>query len=68
MRLYLDDNNTDRRVVAQLQRAGHIVVLPAEVGHAGASDAQHFAEAIRRTAPLLTRNYKDQSSPRHPLH
>lgn len=30
MRLYLDDNITDQRVVAQLQRVGHMVVLPAE--------------------------------------
>ena len=59
MRLYLDDNITDRRVVAQLQRVGHMVVLPAEAGHAGASDAQHFTQAIHRTATLLTRNYKD---------
>ena len=35
MRLYLDDNLTDRRVVAQLHRAGHTVVLPADIGHAG---------------------------------
>jgi hypothetical protein len=59
MRLYVDDNLTDRRVVAQLQRAGHTVVLPAEVSHTGALDAQHFAQAIRHTAALLTRNYKD---------
>ena len=30
MRLYLDDNITDRRVVAQLQRMGHAVRLPTE--------------------------------------
>jgi predicted nuclease of predicted toxin-antitoxin system len=59
MRLYLDDNLTDRRVVAQLRRAGHTVVLPAEVGRTGAPDAQHFAEAIRQAAALLTRNYQD---------
>src|SRR5262249_38428901 len=59
MRLYLDDNLTDRRVVAELHRAGHTVVLPAALGHAGASDAYHFAQAIHHTAALLTRNYKD---------
>jgi predicted nuclease of predicted toxin-antitoxin system len=59
MRLYVDDHLTDRRVVAQLQRTGHTVVLPAEVGHTGASDAQYFAQAIRHAAALLTRNYKD---------
>jgi Domain of unknown function (DUF5615) len=59
MRLYADDNLTDRRIVAQLQRAGHAVGFPAEVGYAGASDAQHFTQAIHRTAALLTCNYKD---------
>ena len=59
MRLYLDDNLTDRRVVARLQRASHTVVRPADIGAAGASDAHHFAHAIRHTAALLTRNYKD---------
>ena len=59
MRLYLDDNLTDRRVVAALRRVGHTVVLPSEVGRAGAPDARHFAEAIHHAAVLLTRNYQD---------
>ena len=59
MRLYLDDNITDRRVVTHLQRVGHAVVLPTEVGHTGASDAQHFTATIRHRAVLLTQNYKD---------
>jgi hypothetical protein len=37
MRLYRDDNITDRRVVAHLQRAGHAVVLPAAVVIPGSS-------------------------------
>ncbi len=57
MMLYLDDDSVDRRLVAQLQRAGHSVVLPAEAGYVGASDAQHFTHAIRQAVPLLTRNY-----------
>jgi len=59
MRLYLDDNPIDRRVVAELRRAGHTGVLPSDVGRAGAPDAQHLAEAIRQAAVLLTRNYQD---------
>lgn len=59
MRIYLDDNITDRRVVAQLRRMGHAVLLPAEVGHAEASDATHFAAAIRQGVVLLTQNAKD---------
>ena len=42
MRVYLDDNITDRRVVAQLQRMGHRVRLPTDVGQSGASDAKHL--------------------------
>ena len=59
MRLYLDDNITDRRVVAQLQRLGHAVRLPAEMGQSGVSDAKHLASAIRHTDVLLTQNYQD---------
>ena len=59
MRLYLDDNMTDRRLVAQLQRAGHTVIVPAEVGQDGVSDAQHLAYAIRHNAVLLTQDVKD---------
>jgi len=50
MRLYLDDKITDRRVVAQLHRMGHVVLLPSAVGHSGVSDAKqryfpsHFPE------------------------
>ena len=59
MRLYLDDNITDRRVVAQLQRMGHVVLLPAAVGYAGVSDAKHLAHAIREDYVLLSQNYQD---------
>src|SRR5262245_10553804 len=59
MRLYLDDNITDRRVVAQLQRMGHVVRLPAAAGYSGASDARHLAYAIREGYVLLTQNYQD---------
>jgi hypothetical protein len=59
MRLYLDDKSTDRRVVAHLQRLGHVVLLPAAVGHSGVSDAKHLAYAIREGYVLLTQNYQD---------
>ena len=59
MRLYLDDNITDRRVVAQLHRMGHAVLLPAAVGSSGVSDAKHLAYAIRQVYVLLTQNYQD---------
>ena len=59
MRLYWDDNITDRRVAAQLQRMGHVVLLPAAVEHSGGSDAKHLAYAIREDYVLLTQNYQD---------
>src|SRR5215831_8566493 len=59
MRLYLDDNITDRRMVAQLQWMGHVVLLPAAVGYSGVSDAKHLAYAIRESYVLLTQNYQD---------
>jgi predicted nuclease of predicted toxin-antitoxin system len=59
MRLYLDENITDRRVVAHLLRLGHTVLVPAEVGQAGALDATHLAYAIRYGVVLLTQDYQD---------
>jgi hypothetical protein len=32
MKIYLDDNVTDRGLAALLRKAGHAVVLPVEVG------------------------------------
>ncbi len=59
MKLYLDDNMTDQRVVTQLQRAGHAVSVPTDVGHDGAPDAQHLLYAIRSASVLLTQDVKD---------
>jgi len=59
MRLYLDDNITDRRVVAQLQRMGHVVLLPAAAEHSGVSDAKHLTYTIREGYVLFTQNYQD---------
>jgi len=58
MRLYLGDNITDRRVVAQLQRMGHAVLLPVAIRHSGGSDAKHLAYAIREGYARLTQNYE----------
>lgn len=59
MNLYLDDNITDRRLVAGLRQAGHDVVIPTETGLDGASDASHFAYAIRENRVLLTQDIND---------
>src|SRR5438093_316557 len=59
MNLYLDDDSADRRLVAELRKAGHTVVLPIDVDLAGASDARHLAHAIRQSSVVLTRNHDD---------
>ena len=60
MNLYLDDNITDRRLVAGLRQAGHDIVIPTAAGQDGASDASHFAYAIRENRIiLLTQDVND---------
>ena len=59
MRIYLDDNLTDRRVVRELRQSEHDVVLPGAVGHSGVSDAKHLAYAMRHSYVFLTQNYQD---------
>lgn len=55
MRIYLDDNITDQRVVRELRQSEHDIVLPGAVGHSGVSDAKHLAYAIRHSYPPNTR-------------
>ena len=59
MNLYLDDDTADRRVVAFLTRAGHRVIIPAEVQLRGAPDAQHLIYAIQQSLVIMTRNHDD---------
>ena len=59
MLLYLDDDSIHRVVVALLRKAGHDVVLPADVGLSGADDAVHLTHAVRVGRPLLSYNHDD---------
>ncbi len=59
MRLYVDDNLVDPHLVGLPRRAGHTVLLPADVGSAGASDPKHFLHSIRQAHALLSANYTD---------
>jgi hypothetical protein len=59
MNLYLDDDIADHRLAALLRRAAHGVLLPADAGTAGASDARHLARAVEAGFVLLTRNHDD---------
>ncbi|MFL5242477.1 MAG: DUF5615 family PIN-like protein [Gemmataceae bacterium] len=59
MKIYLDDNITDGRLVTQLQKAGHGVVSPLDVGTSGMTDPNHLIFAIKQRLVLLTKNYDD---------
>ena len=59
MNLYLDDDTADRRLVALLSNAGHVVVVPAEVQLSRAPDTRHFIHAIRQALVLVTRNHDE---------
>lgn len=59
MRLYLDDNMVDRRLVSLLRKSGHHVVLPSEVGLSGTSDPKHLVQSLQARLVLLTYNQKD---------
>jgi predicted nuclease of predicted toxin-antitoxin system len=59
MNLYLDDDTADRQLVRRLSRAGHVVVVPAEVNLSGAPDTRHLIHAMRQSLILVTRNHDD---------
>jgi predicted nuclease of predicted toxin-antitoxin system len=59
MRLYLDDNTASPLLARLLRKAGHDVVLPAEVGTAGKDDSVHLAQAIKEGRVCLTQDYVD---------
>jgi predicted nuclease of predicted toxin-antitoxin system len=59
MKLYLDDNSCKGLLAILLRKAGHTVVVPSDVGHAGASDARHLLHAIQTAFVMLTRDYDD---------
>ncbi len=59
MLLYLDDDFIHGVVVALLRKAGHDVLLPADVGLSGADDPVHLTYAIRAGRPLLSYNHDD---------
>jgi predicted nuclease of predicted toxin-antitoxin system len=59
MKLYLDDNAADRRLVALLRKEGHTVTIPGDVGQAGATDPRHILQAVRTGCLILTNDYAD---------
>ena len=59
MNLYLDDNITDRRLVAYLRNAGHTVTIPRAVNKSGATDPRHLEYAILNGLAFLTEDESD---------
>jgi predicted nuclease of predicted toxin-antitoxin system len=59
MNLYLDDDTSDRRLIALLSQAGHQVTVPAQARLSGAPDVRHFLYAVRQSLILVTRNHED---------
>ena len=59
MRLYLDDDTVEVHLIQLLRRAGHDVVIPSDVGHAGENDAVHLRAALLDQRAILTHNYGD---------
>ncbi len=61
MRIYLDDNRTDKSLFGLLRKAGHTVELPRTAGLSGRSDACHLEYAIRSDLVVLTADSRDFS-------
>jgi predicted nuclease of predicted toxin-antitoxin system len=59
MRLYLDDDLAWPRLAGLLRNAGHDVLLPADVGAAGAKDPVHLTHAVQQGRVCLTRDHSD---------
>jgi hypothetical protein len=59
MRLYLDDDSARPILVRHLQRAGHDVLLPSDLGLSGSDDPVHLLHAIRQQRVFLSHNYDD---------
>lgn len=59
MKLYLDDDTCAAVLVALLRKAGHDVMIPADVGMSGRHDAEHLLRCVREGRVFVTHNYKD---------
>lgn len=59
MLLYLDDDMIHRILVKLLQKAGHDVQLPEDVGRSGNDDAAHLTHAISNDRVFLSFNHDD---------
>lgn len=65
MKLYLDDNLNAPALAGLLQKAGHSVVCPRDVGLTGVSDPRHLAHAVRQSLALVTKDVEDFTDLHH---
>lgn len=59
MRIYLDEDIASALLTRLLRRAGHDVLLPADLGLTGKPDAVVLRQTIHEDRVLLSRNYRD---------
>lgn len=59
MNLYLDDDMAKALLVARPRRAGHQVVVPADVNLSGVWDPGHLLHAVQNGLVLFSKNHDD---------
>lgn len=59
MNIYLDDDSVGGPLVSRLRKTSHRLILPTDVGNAGAHDPIHLTTAIQQGFLVLTRNEGD---------
>jgi hypothetical protein len=59
MTLYVDDDSCAAALMAMLRKAGHDVLIPADIGMSGSHDAEHLLRSIQEGRVFQTRNYTD---------
>lgn len=59
LRLYLDDCADSHELRSLLAQAGHVVVIPVNIGLSGTYDHAHFAYARAHGLTLITKNPRD---------
>ena len=59
MNLYVDDDSAKAKLITFLRQVGNRVLVPAECGTIGTSEARHFEYATRNGLVLLTQSVDD---------
>ena len=59
MKVLIDENLSSHRLSAQIQAAGHDVVLADDAGLLSVSDARVLAWAVGQDRPVLTQDHED---------